>query len=454
MKGKLWKITLFLICLFSCAFLSSSLAYSASYSSGLGDRSDRSYSGTSNSPNRLYNNDSSHTSITNVSNDYYGINVIRNSVSDDGEKTLTDVNSLYSGSTSIIYDTDSQHTAGYEHYNTDVYGATFDGASTDISVNVGSLDSGANEYITIESSTFNTPVTVTATNSLGNDSYVSLTDSTFNSSVAINATNVTLGSTSETSGMLTTLNNIYTWLTGGLRDQINYFNAKFTLLLYFVGRNLVYDQPTTLTATVGGMSESMNLMEIKYTPFVLTEDTELIANGTTYTFYGTLPACLRIEICDRIVSFMNAFFVKFRAWYYPLSVDSPFYWRYYNTDTGEEEEINLAGVLYNLTWYVGQLYSLQVENSSLSQLTDKVEEVSETFQEYEQKEQQIVDSVKANIQSFAPDLSEIQSLRALGWCSHYLQLLWSSLGLYGTMIVVGLLMGVCMQFIGYFRYKL
>lgn len=454
MVGKLWKITSFLICLFSCAFLSSSVAYSASYSSGLGDRSDMVYSGSSDSPNKLYNNNSRDTSITNVSNDYNGVNEIRNSVSKEGEKTLTDVDSVYSGSTSIVYDSRINHSGGYEHYNTDVYGATFNGTNTDISVKVGQLDSGANEYITVESSTFNTPVTVTATNTLGNDSYVSLTDSTFNSSVAINATNVTLGSTSETSGMLTTLNNIYTWLTGGLRDQINYFNAKFTLMLYFVGRNLVYDQPTTLTASVGGMSESMDLMQIKYTPFVLTEDTEMIANGSTYTFYGTLPACLRIEIGDRIVSFLNAFFVKFRAWYYPLSVDSPFYWRYYNTDTGEEEEINLAGVLYNLTWYVGQLYSLQVENSSLSQLTEKVEEVSETFQQYEQQEQQIVDSVKTNIQSFTPDLSEIQSLRALGWCSRYLQLLWASLGLYGTMIVIGLMMGVCMQFIGYFRYKL
>lgn len=180
-------------------------------------------------------------------------------------------------------------------------------------------------------------------------------------------------------------------------------------------------------------------------------------SGETFSLIKTSASLSFSEMVDNrfsiLIDVVNFWFQRFFNWYYPLDNVLPEYWRYYNTDTGQQEEIGLAGLMYNISWYLGQMYVLQSASQSLDNMTDQVEAITDTLEEAEQKENAVISSISSGINSFAPDLTDIGAFKALSWTSNYLQQMFVSLGTYGTVILVGLLLGVCMQFIGYFKYK-
>lgn len=180
------------------------------------------------------------------------------------------------------------------------------------------------------------------------------------------------------------------------------------------------------------------------------QDGESYSRTVTQSSVGIRSVILnRIEYIADVFDF---YFSRIYAWFYPLDSTSPFYWRYYNTATEQQESIGLAGLLYNISWYLGQLYTLSAQNAALDNMDEAIEDVTDTFTSVEQAEQAVVQSVTSSIQSFNPDVSELGAFRALSWCASYLQQIYVSLGAYGNVITIGLLLGVCSQLIGFVRY--
>lgn len=158
---------------------------------------------------------------------------------------------------------------------------------------------------------------------------------------------------------------------------------------------------------------------------------------------------------DELFEFFKFQFEIFFQWFYPLKDSTPQYWLVYDTDTNSGKWVNPATVTYYITWYLGQLYSQNYddENGALNSLNNAVTNFANQAQQFEAQEHAVVDSVKSRLENFNPDIGSWSGFRAIGWCSNYLQQVWVNLGTYGTIISIALLLGVCLQFIGYFRYK-
>lgn len=181
------------------------------------------------------------------------------------------------------------------------------------------------------------------------------------------------------------------------------------------------------------------------------------ANGETFektvtAQSGTFHSILlnRLEYMADVLTFS---FDRFFEWYYPLDIVNPEYWRSYDSDTQSQVSTNLAGVLYDISWYLGNLYILQSASVALDNMGQAVENVTTTFESVEAQENAVISSIESHIQSFNPSVSDFGAFRAIPWMSNYLQQIYVSLGTYGTVITVGLFLGVCLQIIGYLRYK-
>lgn len=149
--------------------------------------------------------------------------------------------------------------------------------------------------------------------------------------------------------------------------------------------------------------------------------------------------------------FLSGIFEIFSNWYYPLDPDAP-YWRYWNTDTQQQENINLAGVLYNITWYLGQMFLMNTWEAG-SELETPIEDLNNAFTDLDNAEDALWSPVEDAFNSFSPDSGDITALSALGWVGNYLQQIFVNLGSFNIVITLSLILGVCMQFIGYFKYK-
>ena len=97
-------------------------------------------------------------------------------------------------------------------------------------------------------------------------------------------------------------------------------------------------------------------------------------------------------------------------------------------------------------------YSSNV-TETMHTMTEDINTAATTFQDMEQKEHAAIEQIQSGFETFLPDVNQFGSFKAITWCSNYLQQIYLSLGSYGTVIFIALLFGVCLQFIGYFRYK-
>lgn len=178
---------------------------------------------------------------------------------------------------------------------------------------------------------------------------------------------------------------------------------------------------------------------------------DLISNYSYYS--GSLLAAVDFYF-QSFMEYFDANVTLWRNWFYPLKSDNPLYWRFFNTDTSKQENTNLAGVLYHISWYLGQMFQMNTWDAAIDgHLQDAADSLDSTVDDYDQAEQEIFDSVSDHFSGFSPDASELSALAALAWVSEFLQKCFTALGTFAVPITVSLLLGVCMQFIGYFKYK-
>lgn len=139
-------------------------------------------------------------------------------------------------------------------------------------------------------------------------------------------------------------------------------------------------------------------------------------------------------------------------WWYPLKASTPQYWQVYNSDTGDYEMVSPAGVTAYITWYLGKLYEhLTADIDSV--LEQPVEDAQNAISALEQSEAQIKNTYLPAVNSFLPDASDIGSLSAVSYFGNYLQRIFVALGAFNIPIIAALTLAVCMQLIGYFKYK-
>lgn len=154
------------------------------------------------------------------------------------------------------------------------------------------------------------------------------------------------------------------------------------------------------------------------------------------------------------LSWMQAFSEMFREWFYPLkSSDETQYWRVWNTDTDQYEAVNPATVTGYITYYLGELYRNTILSDAVDKMNDAAAGWKADIEHMESSEKAVTDSVQSHLDNFMPDIADLGGFKAVSWVTNYLQLCFVQLGAYGTVIVIGLMLALCMQFIGMFHYK-
>lgn len=240
---------------------------------------------------------------------------------------------------------------------------------------------------------------------------------------------------------------------GTLGYIVQQFASQQADNFYAIGQSILYSFNNLRTDVLSGFSSIIDQQTYNYWTLTSNQTT----NGETFTKTitsqtGTFHSVLlnRIEYLSDVLTFS---FNRFFEWYYPLDVSNPLYWRYWNSDTQQQVNTNLADVLYEMTWYLGNLYILESASAALDNMESAVGTVTTTFETVEAQEEAVINSVQSHINSFNPNVSDFGAFRALPWMSNYLQQIYVSLGSYGLVITIGLFLGVCMQIIGYMRYK-
>lgn len=93
------------------------------------------------------------------------------------------------------------------------------------------------------------------------------------------------------------------------------------------------------------------------------------------------------------------------------------------------------------------------DNNPASTITNSVAALDQNLTQLEQAESQVTTSAIQRINNFLPDPNSIGALSALSWGSNFLQRIFVALGAFNIPILCALVLSVCMQFIGYFKYK-
>lgn len=206
-------------------------------------------------------------------------------------------------------------------------------------------------------------------------------------------------------------------------------------------------------------------------PVDLTETNNLIK--ACQQAIENLSTILSVKL-DSIINAINVInvnitnnFKTFWDAYYPLRNQTPQYWKYWNSDTGKYEDTNIANVFSQATWYLGNIYlkcvdiaddvaniAKNIVGSPDSALNDKIDSVKDSLTDVDNAQKELDDNIFDTIGKFDPNTDDyFGGLKALTWCGQYLQKVFLALGAYGTPIMVGLILALCLQFIGYFRYK-
>lgn len=382
---------------------------------------------------------------------------------------------------------------------------TFNG-STDMNVDMTNITSTGNTYQNLDleynglpnsylESNRDTMSNATVSTSVSD---INISNGTFNGSTTLQANNISLGSVSQMDNLLDGFYAFYYTFNNRVANSYPNGNSTVTVTspwtgnsvtvqLFYLGYSYNSYDPSTNTISRTTVTRWCSFNNIYFALFDMflrdfeclynlildkfNDLTEFLTGSTSYQMYtvtitnnGEFYSISRsaqtaswreviVNRFDTLITLLDYYCKRFYNWYYPLDNVIPEYWRYYNTDTAAQEEIGLAGLMYNISWYLGQMYVLQTASTALDNFEDQVGAVTETLENAEEQEQAIISSISSNIESFNPQLSDIQTFRALSWCSNYLQQMFLAIGTYGTVILVGLILGVCMQFIGYFRYK-
>lgn len=240
---------------------------------------------------------------------------------------------------------------------------------------------------------------------------------------------------------------------GTLGYIVQQFASQQADNFFAIGQSIIYSFNNLRTDVLSGFSSIIDQQTYNYWTLTSNQTTNgETFNKTVTSQTGTFHSVIlnRIEYLSDVLTFS---FNRFFEWFYPLDVTNPLYWRYWNSDTQQQVNTNLADVLYEMTWYLGNLYILESASAALDNMETAVGTVTTTFETVEAQEEAVINSVQSHINSFNPNVSDFGAFRALPWMSNYLQQIYVSLGSYGLVITIGLFLGVCMQIIGYMRYK-
>lgn len=251
-----------------------------------------------------------------------------------------------------------------------------------------------------------------------------------------------------------------------LADKVYYTNLRGTLELYL--RNLLHQldylwtetynegDPLRKVFTIDRYPVALNRVAISVYSYDASTDVVSVENVYRYkTYVGMLYECVTWTIPSYFTSMIQYLADTWYRWYNPnISLANSKFWKAYNTDTGQYDSVNFSTVFMYITWYLGQIYddSTNVTNT-MHQMTSDIGTAATTFQDLNNKEQVAINQIQQGFETFLPDVTQFQSFRAITWCSNYLQQIYIALGAYGQVIFIALLFGVCLQFIGYFRYK-
>lgn len=249
-------------------------------------------------------------------------------------------------------------------------------------------------------------------------------------------------------------------------DQVNILNYLNTYVqellyrIYFnVGHNVVETTSTTVR-TYNGTDYNFNLQSVNlngglyyfnlrgilsyyfnsintHLTYVYTSYTDSESDRYMVTLLNNLPVLIRKYEFHTFNYNSSSKQINYENTYMYASFCGMLYW-------------NLRNYLFTgLRAYFNYLN----DNSVANNISNSVNTLSNNLTSYQTAEQQLQNRVQSSISSFIPDLSLLGGFVALSWVSSYLQQVYISLGSYGTVIMIGLLLAVCMQFIGYFRYK-
>lgn len=172
---------------------------------------------------------------------------------------------------------------------------------------------------------------------------------------------------------------------------------------------------------------------------------------TTSSVTGTYLGILHRKYNEMLIQF-NLYVNLIQRWFYPLRNSSYQYWRVWDTDTDSYKSVNPATVTGYITWYLGKLYEhLTADTDSI--LSPAIDDTKNAITSLEQTEKQITDTYIPAINNFNPSSIDLGSLSAVSFVGNYLQRIFTALGAFNIPIIAALTLAVCMQLVGYFKYK-
>lgn len=229
-------------------------------------------------------------------------------------------------------------------------------------------------------------------------------------------------------------------------DGLSQIQSNLDWLIYNVCNNIYNLSASQNTVVIG--DNTYTLTSYQHSSFSISDEH---VQQTNTLRYGTYLGILYRKIYEFFVYFRNEAELTFQ-WFYPLKSSNPQYWRAYNTDTDSYDAVNPSGVTGYITWYLGKLYEhLTADIDSV--LETPVENTKQAIADLEQAENNIKSEYLPKLQAFNPDSSNIGTLAALPYFTNYLQRIFSALGAFNIPIIAALTLGICMQLIGYFKYK-
>lgn len=346
--------------------------------------------------------------------------------------------SFYFDMSSFADDTTISSNGGGVGYH--VANSTFNGSTS-----VDNIVYTGGDMMTVDNSSFNddTYVLTAESRATSGDVGTQINESTFNDNTTFSVAD---GGVLELNNSVINLANedlmqpLYTAL-----DSI----FESVVKIYYCIRD--YSDPSGLVTAVYPISGNTFTVALPSYTFSKVVYNNFNLDLITVSGYAGFCSQIRLLFRDVLPTYITAPFMFLYDVFYPLNPDS-FSWQYYNTDTGKMESTNLGGLMYNISWYLGELYKTN-DWEAAQGFKDAQDTIDNLTEDMSSAESAITDTVLPNIQDFSPDPSDVASLSGLSFVGSFIQDFYLALGVFGIPVMLSLVLAVCMQLIGYFKYK-
>lgn len=164
--------------------------------------------------------------------------------------------------------------------------------------------------------------------------------------------------------------------------------------------------------------------------------------------YG-FPASVLMSYFNDILDYFQAYLSLWLYNYYPRwnSGDTAA-WNYYNTDTGLEEPINLGGLMYNISWYLGNLYLLNSENNYSDTANPTVTALQEKITELNNAEDEL-SNLTGSLTYDSSIWTEIQSIgSSITYTSNLMDSIFNQLGILQICFKLSMTVGLAVYALG------